>query len=130
MIDFNQVAILGNELEYIRKAYTNNHISGDGEFTKKCHAYLQDSLGVPKALLTTSCTHALEMSAILLNLQAGDEIIAPSFTFVTSVNAFLLHGANPDHPAYKSHRPGSLCRGELRNGYHFSHRKETQFESR
>ena len=95
MIDFNKVGLLGNELEYIRKAYENNHLSGDGEFTKKCHTYLQETLGVPKVLLTTSCTHALEMSALLLDLQPGDEIIAPSFTFVTTINAFLLHGAKP-----------------------------------
>jgi dTDP-4-amino-4,6-dideoxygalactose transaminase len=95
MIDFNKVAILGNELEYIQKAYENNHLSGDGEFTKKCHTYLEKNLGVHKALLTTSCTHALEMAALLLKLKPGDEIIAPSFTFVSTINAFLLHGAKP-----------------------------------
>jgi dTDP-4-amino-4,6-dideoxygalactose transaminase len=95
MIDFNKVAILGNELEYVRQTFENNHLSGDGPFTKKCHAYFQDTLGVGKALLTTSCTHALEMAAILLNLEPGDEIIAPSFTFVSTINAFLLHGAKP-----------------------------------
>jgi dTDP-4-amino-4,6-dideoxygalactose transaminase len=95
MIDFNKVAILGNELEYIRKTFENNHLSGDGEFTKKCNSFLQDTFGVPKVLLTTSCTHALEMAAILMDLQPGDEIIAPSFTFVSTLNAFLLHGAKP-----------------------------------
>lgn len=95
MIDFNKVAILGNELEYIKQAFENNHLSGDGAFTKKCHTYLEESLGVHKALLTTSCTHALEMAALLLNLKPGDEVIAPSFTFVSTINAFLLHGAKP-----------------------------------
>jgi dTDP-4-amino-4,6-dideoxygalactose transaminase len=95
MIDFNKVAILGNELEYIKQTYENNHLSGDGAFTKKCHTYLEENLGVQKALLTTSCTHALEMAALLLNLKPGDEVIAPSFTFVSTINAFLLHGAKP-----------------------------------
>jgi dTDP-4-amino-4,6-dideoxygalactose transaminase len=95
MIDFNKVALLGNELKYIQKAYENNHLSGDGEFTKKCHTYLEENLGANKALLTTSCTHALEMAALLLKLKPGDEIIAPSFTFVSTINAFLLHGAKP-----------------------------------
>ena len=95
MIDFNKVALLGNELKYIQKAYENNHLSGDGEFTKKCHTYLEENLGANKALLTTSCTHALEMAALLLKLKPGDEVIAPSFTFVSTINAFLLHGAKP-----------------------------------
>src|SRR5262249_40458439 len=69
--------------------------SGDGEFTRRCHAYLEQTIGVNKVLLTTSCTHALEMSAFLLNIQPGDEVIVPSFTFVSSVNAFILRGACP-----------------------------------
>ncbi len=95
MIDFNKVAILGNELEYVRQTFENNHLSGDGFFTKKCHSYFEETLGVGKALLTTSCTHALEMAAILMDLEEGDEILAPSFTFVSTVNAFLLHGIKP-----------------------------------
>jgi dTDP-4-amino-4,6-dideoxygalactose transaminase len=71
------------------------HISGDGVFTKRCHKLLENTLGVPKALLTTSCTHALEMAALLVNLAPGDEVIVPSFTFVSTVNAFVLRGARP-----------------------------------
>ncbi len=94
-VPFNKVTWTGNELAYIQKAIENSHISGDGVFTRQCHALLEQSLGVPKALLTTSCTHALEMSAILLNIQPGDEVIVPSFSFVTSINAFVLRGAKP-----------------------------------
>jgi len=71
------------------------HISGDGKYTKKCNTFLEQVLGVSKALLTTSCTHALEMAALLLKIQPGDEIIVPSFTFVSTVNAFVLRGAQP-----------------------------------
>src|SRR6476646_2493460 len=94
-VDFNRPALVGNELEYMKQAIENGHISGDGPFTKKCHAFLEKELGVPKALLTTSCTHALEMSAILLDIQSGDEVIIPDFTFVSTVNAFVLRGAKP-----------------------------------
>jgi dTDP-4-amino-4,6-dideoxygalactose transaminase len=94
-VDFNRPIIVGKELEYIQQAIDNGHISGDGPFTKQCHAFLEKELGVPKALLTTSCTHALEMSAILLEIQPGDEVIIPDFTFVSTVNAFVLRGARP-----------------------------------
>ena len=94
-VDFNNPIPVGNELEYISRALQGGHISGDGPFTKKCHAFLEDELGVPKALLTTSCTHALDMSAILLEIQPGDEVIIPDFTFVSTVNAFVLRGARP-----------------------------------
>jgi dTDP-4-amino-4,6-dideoxygalactose transaminase len=94
-IPFNRPVVMGNELEYIRQAVESGHISGDGTFTKKCHALLEAELGVPKALLTTSCTHALDMSGILLKLQDGDEVIVPDFTFVSTVNAFVLRGARP-----------------------------------
>ena len=94
-VDFNRPVVLGNELEYMKQAIENGHISGDGPFTKKCHAFLEGELGVQKALLTTSCTHALEMSAILLDIQPGDEVILPDFTFVSTVNAFVLRGAKP-----------------------------------
>ena len=94
-VDFNRPIVVGNEFEYIKQAVENGHISGDGPFTKKCHAFLEKELGVPKALLTTSCTHALEMSAILLDIQSGDEVIIPDFTFVSTVNAFVLRGAIP-----------------------------------
>jgi len=94
-IPFNKASFTGKEIEYINQAIKSNHISGDGIFTKKCNRFLEQELSVPKALLTTSCTHALELSAILLNIQPGDEVIIPSFTFVSTVNAFVLHGAKP-----------------------------------
>lgn len=94
-IPFNKATLTGNELDYIRQAIEDGHISGDGAFTKKCHALLEQILNVPKVLLTTSCTHALEMAAILLDIQAGDEVIVPAFTFVTTINAFVLRGAKP-----------------------------------
>ena len=94
-IPFNKPTYLGHETDYIKQSLENAHVSGDGEFTKKCHTWLQETFSVPKALLTTSCTHALEMSALLLNIQAGDEVIVPSFTFVSSINAFVLRGAKP-----------------------------------
>jgi len=94
-VDFNRPALAGNELEYIRQAVENAHLSGDGAFTKKVHALLERELGVPKVLLTTSCTHALEMAAILLDIRPGDEVIIPDFTFVSTVNAFVLRGATP-----------------------------------
>lgn len=94
-IPFNHPYAVGKEFEYIRQAIANSHTCGDGPFTHKCHALLEQVLEVPKALLTTSCTHALEMAAILLNIQPGDEVIVPSFTFVSTVNAFVLRGANP-----------------------------------
>ena len=87
--------IVGKEFEYMRQAIENHHVSGDGPFTRKCHEFLEQEIGVRKSLLTTSCTHALEMSAILLDIQPGDEVIFPDFTFVSTVNAFVLRGAKP-----------------------------------
>lgn len=92
-IPFNRPSLVGREIEYVTQAIANGHISGDGAFTRRCHALLEEALGVEKALLTTSCTHALEMVAILLDIQPGDEVIAPSFTFVSTINAFALRGA-------------------------------------
>jgi dTDP-4-amino-4,6-dideoxygalactose transaminase len=94
-VPFNRPCLVGNELEYISDVIRTGHASGDGAYTKKCHILLEQALNVPKALLTTSCTHALEMAALLLNIQPGDEVIAPSFTFVSTVNAFVLRGARP-----------------------------------
>jgi dTDP-4-amino-4,6-dideoxygalactose transaminase len=94
-IPFNRPCFAGNEQTYIAQAIANGHISGDGLFTTKCRALLEQELGVPCALLTTSCTHALEMAMLLLDLQPGDEVIVPSFTFVSTVNAFVLRGARP-----------------------------------
>jgi dTDP-4-amino-4,6-dideoxygalactose transaminase len=85
----------GHELEYIARAHANGHLSGDGPFTKECHEWLRRETGASKALLTHSCTAALEMAAILMNLGPGDEVIMPSYTFVSTANAFALRGAVP-----------------------------------
>ncbi len=92
MIPFNKPFLTGKEVHYIYQAVSSGKISGDGMFTKKCHSYFESN-GFKKCLLTTSCTDALEMSALLLNIQAGDEVIMPSFTFVSTANAFVLRGA-------------------------------------
>jgi len=94
-IAFNKPFLTGRELEYIRQAHENMHLSGDGPFTKRCQAWLERSIGCRKALLTHSCTGALEMAAILAVTEPGDEIIMPSFTFVSTANAFVLRGAVP-----------------------------------
>ncbi len=95
MIHFNQPYAAEKSFDYMRQAIANAHTCGDGPFTKKCHQFLEENLGVHKALLTTSCTDALEMSALLLGIRPGDEVILPSFTFVSTVNAYVLHGATP-----------------------------------
>jgi dTDP-4-amino-4,6-dideoxygalactose transaminase len=92
-IPFNRPCLAGNEYKYIAQAIANGHASGDGPFTHKCHEVLQQELGVHKVLLTTSCTHALEMAALLLDCGPQDEVIVPSFTFVSTANAFALRGA-------------------------------------
>ena len=92
-IPFNRPHITELERRYINEALASMVYSGDGPFTKRCHFFLEQTLGVKKALLTTSCTHALEMCALLLNIQPGDEVILPSFTFVSTANAFALRGA-------------------------------------
>jgi dTDP-4-amino-4,6-dideoxygalactose transaminase len=92
MIDLNKVFLTGKEVDYINTVL-KGQLSGNGPFTKKCHSFFQEKYGLKKALLTTSCTDALEMCAILLNLQPGDEVIAPSYTFVSTANAFMLRGA-------------------------------------
>lgn len=110
-VDFNHPMPVGNELEYIRQAIESAHLSGDGPFTKKCHTLLESQLGVPKALLTTSCTHALEMAALLLDIRPGEEMIFPDFTFVSTVNAFVLRGARP---VFLDIRPDTLNLDESR----------------
>jgi dTDP-4-amino-4,6-dideoxygalactose transaminase len=95
VIPFNKPFLTGRELEYIEQAHANGHLSGDGAFTKRCHAWLETTTGCRKALLTHSCTAALEISALLLDLQPGDEVIMPSFTFVSTANAVVLRGAVP-----------------------------------
>jgi len=94
-IPFTRVSLMGQELEYVRQAAASGHLTGDGVFTKRIQKWLVDRLGVASALMTSSCTHALEMSALLLDIEPGDEVIIPSFTFVSTVNAFVLRGAKP-----------------------------------
>ena len=114
LIPFNRPSFSGREFEFIEQAISNWHLSGDGAFTRKCHALLESALDVPKVLLTTSCTHALEMAALLLDIQPGDEVILPSFNFVSGANAFVLRGARP---VFVDIRPDTL------------NLDETQFES-
>ncbi|MEO8186380.1 MAG: dTDP-4-amino-4,6-dideoxygalactose transaminase, partial [Burkholderiaceae bacterium] len=94
-ISFNKPYMTGRELDFISQAHAQGHLSGDGAFTKHCHARLEALVGCRKALLTHSCTAALEMAALLLELESGDEVIMPSFTFVSTANAFVLRGAVP-----------------------------------
>lgn len=94
-IPFNKPFMTGRELWYIAQAHTNGHLSGDGQFTKQCHGWLERKTGSRRALLTHSCTAALEMAALLADLRPGDEVILPSYTFVTTANAFVLRGAVP-----------------------------------
>ena len=94
-IPFNRPYMTGKELGYIAEAHANGHLSGDGPFTRRCHAWLEQTTGARKALLTHSCTAALEMAALLADLNPGDEVIMPSFTFVSTANAFVLRGAVP-----------------------------------
>lgn len=110
-IPFNKPTTVGKEAEYMQAALQAGHISGDGNYTKKSHTLLEQALGVPKVLLTTSCTHALEMSALLLDLKEGDEVIVPSFTFVSTINAFVLRNAKP---VFADIRPDTLNMDESR----------------
>jgi dTDP-4-amino-4,6-dideoxygalactose transaminase len=104
-IPFNRATTVGNELELIREAIEGGHISGDGPFTRRCEEILVELVGCDRALLTTSCTHALELSALLLELAPGDEVIVPSFTFVSTAAAFALRGATP---VFADVRPDTL----------------------
>ena len=104
-IPFNRCLPIGRELEYIQQALASGILSGDGQFTKRCNEWLQREISVPSALLTTSCTHALEMTALLLDLEPGDEVIVPAFTFVSSINAYVLRGAKP---VFADIRPDTL----------------------
>jgi dTDP-4-amino-4,6-dideoxygalactose transaminase len=113
-IPFNRPCLAGNEYKYIAEAIANGHASGDGPFTRRCHAFLEKELGVPRALLTTSCTHALEMAALLLDCSSGDEVIVPSFTFVSTANAFALRGSRL---VYADIRPDTLNLDERRLEY-------------
>jgi dTDP-4-amino-4,6-dideoxygalactose transaminase len=94
-IPFNKPCLTGKELEYIKMSVDSGKVSGDGIFTAKCHHFFEKRFGITKALLTTSCTHALEMAFLLFDLYPGDEVILPSYTFVSTANAFVLRGAKP-----------------------------------
>jgi len=111
LIPFNRPCLTGNELQYITQVIEYGHTSGDGAYTRKCQLLLEQALGVPRVLLTTSCTHALEMAALLLDIRPGDEVIVPSFTFVSTVNAFVLRGARP---IFIDIRPDTLNLDETR----------------
>jgi dTDP-4-amino-4,6-dideoxygalactose transaminase len=104
-IPFTLPTLEGNEQLYMEEALTRSRLAGDGPFTRRCQESLERSLGVPKALLTTSCTSALDMTALLLDVQPGDEVIVPAFTFVSSINAYVLRGATP---VFADIRPDTL----------------------
>ncbi|HVJ22704.1 MAG TPA: dTDP-4-amino-4,6-dideoxygalactose transaminase [Burkholderiales bacterium] len=110
-IPFNKPYLTGRELDYIRQAHEAHHLSGDGPFTKRCRAWLEERVGCHQALLTHSCTAALEMAAILAGIGPGDEIIMPSFTFVSTANAFVLRGGVP---VFVDIRPDTLNIDESR----------------
>jgi dTDP-4-amino-4,6-dideoxygalactose transaminase len=110
-IPFNRPCLTGSEYKYIAEAMVNGHASGDGPFTRRCHELLEREMSVPKVLLTTSCTHALEMAAILLDCGPGDEVVLPSFTFVSTANAFVLRGAQI---VFADIRPDTLNLDETR----------------
>lgn len=95
MINFNVPPYTGKELDYISKAVENQKICGDGEYTKKCNAWIEEKTGTAKCLLTTSCTHATELAALLADIKPGDEVIMPAYTFVSTADAFVLRGATP-----------------------------------
>ena len=94
-VPVNRPTRTDREPSYMHEALARGQLSGDGPYTRRCHALLEESLGVHKVLLTTSCTHALEMAALLLDVGPRDEVIVPSFTFVSTANAFVLRGATP-----------------------------------
>ena len=95
MINFNVPPYTGKELDYISRAVENQKICGDGEYTKKCNAWIEEKTGTAKCLLTTSCTHATELAALLADIKPGDEVIMPAYTFVSTADAFVLRGATP-----------------------------------
>jgi dTDP-4-amino-4,6-dideoxygalactose transaminase len=136
MIPFNKPYITGKEVHHIYGAVATGHISGNGKYTKLCQKYFEERWGFKKTLLTTSCTDALEMCALLLDIQPGDEVILPSYTFVSTALAFVRQGAvlrfvdsrgnhpghgrrwhrSANHPQNKSNCTGALCRCGMRHG--------------
>jgi dTDP-4-amino-4,6-dideoxygalactose transaminase len=118
-IPFNKPSIVGNELQYVADCVHQGKIAGDGPYTKLCERLLEQVIGAPRALLTTSCTHALEMAALLLDIKPGDEVIVPSFTFVSTANAFVLRGARP---VFCDIRPDTLNLDEAKLETHITRR--------
>jgi len=118
-IPFNRPTMVGKELGYVADAIRRGCSAGDAEFTQKCHRLLEEELGVPRAFLTTSCTAALEMAALLLDIRPGDEVIIPSFTFVSTANAFVLRGARP---VFIDVRPDTLNLDETQLERHITSR--------
>jgi dTDP-4-amino-4,6-dideoxygalactose transaminase len=112
-VPFNRAAASGNELAYVRDSVERGRISGNGPYTRKCESILSELMGGARVLLTTSCTHALEMAALLLEIEPGDEVIVPSFTFPSTANAFVLRGARP---VFVDVRPDTLNMDEERLG--------------
>lgn len=110
-IPFNKPTIVGNELKYIENAFSNYKISGDGYFTKMCSTFMQERFNAKKVLLTTSCTHALELASILIDIKQGDEVIVPPYTFVSTVNSFILRGGIP---VFVDIRPDTLNIDEMK----------------
>jgi dTDP-4-amino-4,6-dideoxygalactose transaminase len=110
-IPFNRTSLVGDEMAYILESLRGGQVAGNQTFSRRCAALLEETLGAPRALLTTSCTHALELSALLLDLGPGDEVIVPTFTFVSTVNAFVLRGARP---IFADVRPDTLNLDEAR----------------
>jgi dTDP-4-amino-4,6-dideoxygalactose transaminase len=111
LVDFNKPCIVGKEYDYMADSIRSSHISGDGKYSKLCHELLERTLAVPKVLTTPSCSHALELTALLLDIKPGDEVIIPDFTFVSTVNAFVLRGATP---VFIDVRPDTLNMDESR----------------
>ena len=131
MIPFNAPPVVGTELDYMQSAMGSGKLCGDGGFTRRCQQWLEQRFGSAKVLLTPSCTASLEMAALLLDIQPGDEVIMPSYTFVSTANAFVLRGAkivfvdvrpdtmNIDHRQNARYRAGPLRGCGLRNGHHY-----------
>ena len=142
IVPFNRPHITGREFDYIREAIGRAHLASDGQFSRRCEEWLADAVGCRRALLTQSCTVALEMAALLAGIQPGDEVIMPSFTFVSTANAFVLRGGVPVFvdirsdtlnidesqidaaitDAYARHRARALRRSRLRDGRHHGDR--------
>ncbi len=104
-IPFSKPVVLGTEGEWVKEAFANSRVAGDGPFSARCSELLEDAIGASRVLLTTSCTHALEMAALLLDIKPGDKVLVPSFTFVSTVNAFVLRGGQP---VFVDSRPDTL----------------------